>query len=220
MPRQSLMRQPAAGPAVTGIAGCFGKVPARGDFLLRGLPRAFADPWHDWLLDGLQASRAALADGWLDRYLNAPIWCFALEAGVCGPQAAAGVMMPSVDKAGRHFPLTLVALLAPGLSVDGAAAGAATDSAWFDAAEELALSALTHTLDVEAFVGSVAALSEPQAVARETVDAQTVDRAAAGGSRWWTLGGEGVAEQGFTAAGLPAAASFADFLTGRTAEEA
>ncbi|ALG72370.1 hypothetical protein VY88_32005 [Azospirillum thiophilum] len=209
------MRQPAAGPAVAGIAGCFGKVPARGDFLLRGLPRAFADPWHDWLLDGLQASRAALADVWLDRYLNAPIWRFALEAGVCGPQAAAGVMMSSVDKAGRHFPLTLVALLAPGLSVDGSAAGAATDSAWFDAAEELALSALTHTLDVEAFVGSVAALSAPQAAARETVDAQT-----AAGSRWWTLGGEGVAEQGFAAAGLPAAASFAGFLTGRTAEEA
>ena len=123
MPRQSLMRRPAAGPAVAGIAGCFGKVPARGDFLLRGLPRAFADPWHDWLLDGLQASRAALADVWLDRYLNAPIWRFALEAGVCGPQAAAGVMMSSVDKAGRHFPLTLVALLAPGLSVDGSAAG-------------------------------------------------------------------------------------------------
>lgn len=196
MPGQSLM----------GNAGCFGKLPARGDFLLRGLPRSFADPWHDWLLDGLQASRATLGEGWMDRYLNAPIWRFTLEAGGCGPQAAAGVMMPSVDKAGRQFPLALVALFAPGRT----AAGAENDVAWFEAAEELALSVLTHTLDVEAFVGSVAALSVPQ----------LSDAAPSTGARWWTLGGEGVAEQGFTTAGLPPAASFVDFLTGRAKEEA
>lgn len=201
MPGQSLM-----GQSLKGHAGCFGKLPARGDFLLRGLPRSFADPWHEWLLDGLQASRAALGEGWMDRYLNAPIWRFVLEAGVCGPQAAAGVMMSSVDKAGRHFPLTLVALLAPGKSADGAEA----DGPWFEAAEELALSALTHTLDVEAFVGSVGALSVPRS-------AGTSSSAAA---RWWTLGGEGVAEQGFTGAGLPSAARFADFLTGRAGEGA
>jgi len=195
MPGQSVMEN----------AGCFGKLPARGDFLLRGLPRSFADPWHDWLLDGLQASRAALGEGWMDRYLNAPIWRFTLEAGVCGPQAAAGVMMPSVDKAGRQFPLALVALFAPGRT----AAGAENDAAWFEAAEELALSVLTHTLDVEAFVGSVAALSVPQ---------QSAEISAAG-ARWWTLGGEGVAGQGFTTAGLPPAASFVDFLTGRAKEE-
>lgn len=197
------------GQPVMGNTGCFGKLPARGDFLLRGLPRAFADPWHDWLLDGLQASRAALGGGWMDRYLNAPIWRFTLEAGVCGPQAAAGVMMPSVDKAGRQFPLALVALFAPGRT----AAGAETDAAWFEAAEELALSVLTHTLDVEAFVGSVAALSMPQPVPQPSGAPSST------GARWWTLGGEGVAEQGFIAAGLPPAASFADFLTGRAEEE-
>ncbi|WP_455174637.1 type VI secretion system-associated protein TagF [Azospirillum largimobile] len=200
MPGQSVM-----GQSVIGNTGCFGKLPARGDFLLRGLPRSFADPWHDWLLDGLQASRAALGEGWMDRYLNAPIWRFTLEAGVCGPQAAAGVMMPSVDKAGRQFPLALVALFAPGQT----AAGAETNAAWFEAAEELALSVLTHTLDVEAFVGSVAALSVPH----------LADAAPSAGARWWTLGGEGVAEQGFTSAGLPPAASFTDFLTGRAEEE-
>ncbi|MFP5516895.1 MAG: type VI secretion system-associated protein TagF [Alphaproteobacteria bacterium] len=204
MPGQSLMGQPGMGHA-----GCFGKLPARGDFLLRGLPRSFADPWHDWLLDGLQASRAVLGDGWMDRYLNAPIWRFTLEPGVCGPQAAAGVMMPSVDKAGRQFPLALVALPAPGQT----AAGTELDAAWFGAAEELALSVLTHTLDVEAFVGSVAALSVPQPVPR------SADATPSIGARWWTLGGEGVAEQGFTSAGLPPAASFVDFLTGRAEEE-
>ena len=205
MPGQPVMGQPGMGNA-----GCFGKLPARGDFLLRGLPRSFADPWHDWLLDGLQASRTALGDGWMDRYLNAPIWRFTLEAGVCGPLAAAGVMMPSVDKAGRQFPLALVALFTPGRT----AAGAENDAAWFEAAEELALSVLTHTLDVEAFVGSVAALSVPQSVS------QSSDAVPSTGARWWTLGGEGVAEQGFTSAGLPSAASFVDFLTGCAKEGA
>ena len=118
-------------------------------------------------------------------------------------------MMPSVDKAGRQFPLALVALFAPGQT----AAGAENDAAWFEAAEELALSVLTHTLDVEAFVGSVAALSVPQPVP------QLSGVASSAGARWWTPGGEGVAEQGFSSAGLPPAASFTDFLTGRAEEE-
>ncbi|PWC34040.1 type VI secretion system-associated protein TagF [Azospirillum sp. TSO35-2] len=197
MPRRPVTGQPVIGPPARGHAGCFGKLPARGDFLLRGLPRAFADPWHDWLLDGMQASRAALGEGWLGRYLNAPVWRFTLGAGVCGPLAAAGVLMPSVDKAGRHFPLTLVTLFTPG--------GADTDQGWFDAAEGLALSALSHTLDVEAFVAAIAALPAPPAGA-----------SAPAGARWWTTNGPGGGEGGdgrsFATAGLPDAAAFTAFL--------
>ena len=34
---------PAA--ALTGVAGCFGKIPQLGDFVTRVLPREFVDPW-------------------------------------------------------------------------------------------------------------------------------------------------------------------------------
>ncbi|WP_449231066.1 type VI secretion system-associated protein TagF [Azospirillum doebereinerae] len=182
------------------VTGCFGKLPARGDFLLRGLPRGFADPWHDWLANGIHGSRAALGDGWLPAYLNAPIWRFALQPGVCGTQPAAGVLMASVDKAGRHFPLTIVALLTGGARVD-------EESGWFDAVEELAFTALALDLDVEGFVRDVAAL-----VPALSVDDSTGGAGAA--ARWWTLGGEGVAAQSLVTDGLPDPVAFGGFLTG------
>lgn len=40
--------------------------------------------------------------------MSAPIWRFSAAAGLAGPDAVLGVMMPSVDRVGRQFPLTLV----------------------------------------------------------------------------------------------------------------
>ncbi|QXI45055.1 type VI secretion system-associated protein TagF [Pseudomonas wayambapalatensis] len=56
---------------------------------------------------GLRASRERLGAEWEQAYRCSPIWHFALAAGVCGEVAWAGVMMPSVDRVGRYFPLTL-----------------------------------------------------------------------------------------------------------------
>ncbi len=191
------------------VTGCFGKLPARGDFLLRGLPRSFADPWHGWLADGLQRSRDAMGAGWLPAYLNAPIWRFALAAGVCGPQPAVGVLMASVDKAGRYFPLTVAALptALPPEGVQGDAVGAA----WFDAADELAFGALAADLDVEDFAGRVTALAAPPALP----PAAPIRSPAAGAwAGWGTPGGEGVAAQSLVTDGLPDPAGFAGFLAG------
>jgi len=95
----------------TGPFGAYGKIPALGDFLQVGVSPGFVTPWHQWLQAGLPAVRGAMGDRWQDCYLSAPIWRFTLAAGVAGPQAALGVMMPSVDRVGRQFPLTLVAVL-------------------------------------------------------------------------------------------------------------
>ena len=117
----------AAGPV-----GVFGKLPALGDFLLRGLPAGFADPWHAWLADGLVACRDLMGDGWLAAYLEAPVWRFALAGGTCGPAPVTGVLMPSVDAAGRYFFLTLAMLAPAGGETEvtvGAAAIAVKDQA-------------------------------------------------------------------------------------------
>jgi len=111
-------------------AGFFGKVPSHGDFVARRLPAAFTEPWDAWLQAGMADSRAQLGDAWLPTYLNSPIWRFALGAGVCGPQAWSGVMMPSVDRVGRYFPFTIAA----GCDLPPAA--------WYATLEDLALSAL------------------------------------------------------------------------------
>jgi type VI secretion system ImpM family protein len=88
------------------ITGFHGKLPSRGDFVGRGLPRAFTDPWTAWLNDGLRMQEGGATDAWQ----TAPAWNFTLPAGFVGPFAMAGLLLPSVDRVGRHYPLTIVVL--------------------------------------------------------------------------------------------------------------
>jgi type VI secretion system protein ImpM len=91
--------------------GWHGKLPSLGDFASRRLPHEFIDVWDGWLAAGLAALREAGPGSWLDGYLASPIWRFLLLPGVLpgalGQQAWAGVLMPSVDRAGRYFPFTI-----------------------------------------------------------------------------------------------------------------
>jgi type VI secretion system protein ImpM len=88
-------------------AGWFGKVPFLGDFASRRLPDAFIEPWDEWLQHGLAASRAGVGDGWLDLYLTFPVWRFVMPPGLVGEGAWIGVFLPSIDRVGRCFPLTI-----------------------------------------------------------------------------------------------------------------
>lgn len=87
--------------------GLYGKLPSQGDFVSRRLPWDFIAAWDDWLQQGLAVANAADPSGWLEAYLSAPIWRFQLRPGIAGAQGWIGVWMPSVDRVGRHFPLTL-----------------------------------------------------------------------------------------------------------------
>lgn len=127
-------------------AGLYGKLPARADFVTFGLPRAFVEPWDTWLQAAIHASRERLGDDWLDCYLSAPVWRFALDPGLCGPMAAAGIIIPSVDAANRHFPLTLVRLVPAPAS---ALVLATSASRWFAAGEACVLACLDAGLDLD-----------------------------------------------------------------------
>lgn len=87
--------------------GFYGKLPMLGDFVSRHLPPEFISPWDEWLQHAIFTSREQLGSDWLNSYLTSPIWRFVLSAGLCGNNAWAGIMMPSVDKVGRYFPFTL-----------------------------------------------------------------------------------------------------------------
>jgi type VI secretion system protein ImpM len=141
-------------------AGFYGKLPCKGDFLQRRVSQEFVDVWDPWLQQALHLSRQQLQDRWLDVYLTSPVWRFALAAGVCGSGAYAGVMLPSVDRVGRYFPLTLVTQLSTEdclLEVAGEAG-----RQWFEAAEALALGALqAHDLDLAVFDEQVTTLGAP-----------------------------------------------------------
>ncbi|HEX2830688.1 MAG TPA: type VI secretion system-associated protein TagF [Burkholderiales bacterium] len=89
------------------IAGWYGKLPCLGDFASRRLEPEFITPWDAWLQRSIATSRQQLGERWLDIYLTSPMWRFILAPGVCGERAAVGILLPSVDKVGRYFPLTL-----------------------------------------------------------------------------------------------------------------
>jgi type VI secretion system protein ImpM len=138
--------------------GFYGKLPSHGDFLRRRMSDAFVGVWDPWLQDCIAASRSALGERWLDVYLTSPAWRFACAGGVCGAAPVVGLMVPSVDRVGRYFPLTVVGELPAGSSVISAASKTA---AFFDAAERLVIETLaSEQVDLETFDDEITQLAE------------------------------------------------------------
>lgn len=104
----------------TRVAGWHGKLPALGDFATRRLDAGFIAPWDAWLSDGMLRLRQR--PSWPQAYLGSPSWRFLLLPDVlpadAGTRCWAGVLMPSVDRVGRYYPLT-IALALPALPADG-----------------------------------------------------------------------------------------------------
>jgi type VI secretion system protein ImpM len=158
-----------------GIAGCFGKLRSNGDFVTRRLPPSFVEPWDAMLQAGLLASRATLGRAWLDAYLTAPLWCFALGGGVIGESGWAGVLMPSVDGASRHFPLTIAA------PVEFSAWRSHTEG-WFARCGALALATLHRDARLADFDAGLLALSDAHDATMFPVPSQAGIQ---GMSHWW-----------------------------------
>ncbi|VDC33324.1 type VI secretion system-associated protein TagF [Pseudogemmobacter humi] len=119
--------------------GAYGKIPALGDFFRFGLAPDFIAAWDRWLQAGIPAARMGLGERWQGAYMSAPIWRFTLAPGVAGRAGAEGVLMASVDRVGRQFPLTLARALPAGC--DPVASHLAAGER-FAALETVALSAL------------------------------------------------------------------------------
>lgn len=124
---------------MTNRFGAFGKFPGLGDFFRLDLAAGFVDPWDRWLQEGIVAARGALGEGWQDAYFSAPIWRFTLSPGLAGAAGVLGVMMASVDRVGRQFPLTLATPFADGQT---ALAEHFRHEALFLELEDIALAAL------------------------------------------------------------------------------
>lgn len=191
------------GPAIAGAAsppGLFGKLPEQRDFVRRSLPEGFVAPWDAWLRAGLEESRARLGEAWLAAFLEAPIWRFALAPGLCGPRGVAGVLAPSVDAVGRHFPITLAALTD--------APPDPCTSPWHDALEAIAIDAVTEGWTAERLAAALAPTGAPPV------------GMAISGSIWQTLGAPRVQPRRLELGALPAPAFFAEMLTDAAGEAA
>ena len=158
------------------MVGFYGKLPAKGDFLTRGLPREFIDQWDDWLQVGMNDSRQALGDSWLQTYLTSPLWRFVLPANTLSTDAWAGVFMPSIDKVGRYFPM-MVAVQLPASSNTLLVAAACAN--WFEAIEAQLLSALDdEELDMDHFASALQGVEMPVPAAGTAMAPTAIDQGA------------------------------------------
>ncbi len=226
--------------------GFFGKMPGRGDFVTRRLNRGFLDAWDGWLQSAVADSKTALGDEWLNTYLTSPLWRFVLGKNVCNDNVWAGVMMPSVDRVGRYFPLTIAAPLS-GTENPFRIAEAGHD--WFDRTEIHILTALDEEeFDLDGFDRAVEALGDPvtrsvggdctgstgygptrsMRVGLESVNElgdafctlleQEFDTRFQTYSLWWSSGSDLVAPSLAVCPGLPPAEAYASLLAGHWQE--
>ncbi len=188
------------------IAGFYGKLPARGDFVRAGLPRDFTDPWDEWLAGVIAASRARMSDDWIPAFLESPVWRFILPAGLCGGRAVLGLMLPSVDRAGRYFPLTFAALFAG----RPPAAGNPAASAWLDRCEAAGRAALDEDAEPDRL---------SKMIGQHEPIPDEADGAPAAQSQWWSDGAPRVPAGHLSLRGLPDPATYATMLGAQAEQE-
>jgi type VI secretion system protein ImpM len=190
--------------------GFHGKIPARGDFVQAGLPRTFTDPWDDWMQRMVGASRSVLGQAWRPAWLEAPVWRFALSPGICGPDAAIGLWVPSVDSVGRYFPFTVAAVASAADS-----RGLMREAGGFlTAAELVARDALENDLPPDELAARLAAAASASTT-RVAVDPSLCPPQVGcppRGGLWWIDGAPRVSDRGFASAGLPDENTFITML--------
>lgn len=224
--------------------GWFGKLPSHGDFLQRRAPETFVNTWDPWLQECMAQSRQHLGHDWLQTYLTSPVWRFFLCGGVIGASSFAGILLPSVDRVGRYFPLTVFAELPAGLPP---MALAIHGREWLTTIEALALHALeSEDFRIEDFdaavqtsAGALASVEQyfglglgesfPAGAAHWRVPMVSADRVAAALidplmdlaarnlqplSLWWTDGSEAIGASCLLVKSLPEPARFTAMLDG------
>jgi len=195
-------------------AGWYGKLPALGDFASRRLPPEFIEAWDAWLAEGLAEWQSRDAE-WLTHYLSGPSWRFVLAPGVIGqdePRAWAGVLVPSCDRVGRYFPLTLAQPL-DALPADADEAAALL--AWLQRLDDVAVDAMLEEWPVEQLEAELERLGAPQphAAARSALAERLAAESGLQGQCFWVTQGE-QADLLHVTAGLPRGAALAALLSG------
>lgn len=80
-----------------------GKLPAHGDFVARGVGGRERHELDEWLATSMAAARSEFGEKFDETFDIAPPWRFAWRDG----RWTAGALAPSVDSAGRRFPLLI-----------------------------------------------------------------------------------------------------------------
>lgn len=84
----------------------FGKLPAHADYVSVNLLNAIEVQLHEWISMTIFETQTHFGKrDWLDAYLNMTPLCFLMNLSCREKHCLFGVMIPSVDRVGRYFPL-------------------------------------------------------------------------------------------------------------------
>ena len=200
-------------------SGYFGKLPDRADFVVGNCPEGFLKLWEPFLMRGLACSRLDLGSRWEEVYMTMPVWRFWLapeEGNVAFVHSIGGAVMPSVDKVGRKFPLTIVAEADPSQKPER------SSDDWFEDVEAALLGALDEDANFQGFKHVVSALSDAVGAEKASHSTETNMLKADPGTMgkltsafWCRAGRETFA---FSCSGLPAEEEFRWLLLPETFE--
>ena len=150
----------------------FGKLPAHGDFVARGLSASERDAWDGWASAGIEQARRELGEDFEACHDAAPPWRFAIGPGPFGPAWQAGAFTPSIDRSGRRFIVLAGAKASAGRLAPEAAGGRVAE------AMEAELYRVFETGgDIDALVAG----------AQAAVEGLAADPPGDGGGRFWTV---------------------------------
>jgi type VI secretion system protein ImpM len=157
---------------VSGSPGLFGKLPAHGDFVRRGLARATVARIDSWLAAWLGAAHRELGAGFERRLGAMPPQRLMSGPGVLAPASLVGVLVPSRDAVGRAFVLVVLAPVAD-------APGQGTIGVWLAQAEALAVAAANGLLDADGLLAALTDLPPPRGTVPATAALPALETALA-----------------------------------------
>ena len=132
--------------------GAFGKIPSLGDFFTYNLDQVMVENWDNWIQKYMISLKNRLGSRWDQCFMTAPIWRFSLSAGVVSDNFTYGVMMPSIDRVGRQFPMTIATTR---LNVKSVLYEHNSNYLLFEKLEDLALLSLDETTSKDFFLESL-----------------------------------------------------------------
>ena len=218
--------------------GLFGKLPAHGDFIQRTLPTDFVSVWDQWLQHYVSGSQEQIGDAWLDYYLTSPIWRFMFSDGCVDANSWVGIMLPSVDRIGRYFPISIITKIPHSIC---SLEFLLSNNDWLDEIEEIALQALDGDMSADELMDEISEIEIqhneiyikqgplsnidpvvinmdfeeqlPSSVSDYILDAMLV-KSFSSYSAWSTQGSEHVPPSVFFSQGLPSINGIAGMING------
>ena len=190
--------------------GWFGKLPCAGDFSSSNIPQQHVDLIDQWLSGIMHAGLANHGERWMQAYFDARIHGFAWAPGASdaiGEKAAIGILMPSIDSAGRAYPFLLLQILTP---TEWALLTQQALQPWMQAAQQACTLALEQDWPFSVLNTALSAL--PPLPFLKTSQNPTGNMPSIGQSHWFDLAYNGQMGQPICCEGLPGLGSFEKML--------